>query len=57
MRAHQPNPRVDRDATAPWVPQLVALLTELHRNRESRFAFAGQFATKRSLGRYPDAAA
>lgn len=47
----------DEQLTPAWVPELVALLTDLHRRRASRFAFVGQFAKQRRGGRYSDAAA
>lgn len=37
-----------------WVPELVAVLTELHRRRAARFAFYQMFAWERIGGHYPD---
>jgi hypothetical protein len=58
-RHSEPTPKRDQSQTRQpeWVPELIGVLVELHRRRESRHAFASVYARKRGAGRYPDHAA
>ena len=56
-REPTPKPSAPQPLQPEWVPELIAVLIDLHRKRACRHAYAGFYARRRTNGQYPAQAA